>query len=173
MTTTQSFAPLAVLVAALAGGVLVFLFVRLTSPSTPKPEAAEEYTFQPEPRRAPINLQESSGGLSGRGGAGTTPSAQTASCASLQDFANQEYEKRQRSGKVSDLIVFKGFERLEANLNNADVVSCSGGSMERRSDQGSLTCENVILNYNTRTNTLSYNIQYVYLARGLQPECSR
>jgi hypothetical protein len=30
----------------------------------------------------------------------------------------------------------------------------------------------VILSYNTLSNTLTYNIQYVYLARGLQPQCS-
>ena len=165
--------PSRILVAALAGGVLVFLIARLTIPSAPPAGPTEEYTFQPEPRRAPINLQESSGGLSGRGSGGSAPSGQAASCANLQEFANYEYEKRYRSGKVSELMVFRGFERLEASLDKGETISCSGGSFVRRGNKGSLTCDNVILNYNTRTNTLSYNIQYVYLARGLQPQCSQ
>ena len=158
-------------VTALAGGVLVFLIVRLTSPSAP-PAPTEEYTFQPEPRRPAINLQESGGGLSGRSGGPPAPSAQTPSCNTLQDFANFEYEKRHREGKVSELMVFQGFEREEVSISDKGTLNCSGGSFVRRGKNGSLTCNNVILSYNTLSNTLTYNIQYVYLARGLQPQCA-
>ena len=147
-----------IVVTALAGGALVFLVVRLTSPSAP-PAPTEEYTFQPEPRRPAINLQESSGGLSGRSGGPPAPSAQTPSCNTLQDFANFE------------LIVFQGFEREEVSISDKGTLNCSGGSFVRRGKNGSLTCNNVILSYNTLSNTLTYNIQYVYLAHGLQPQC--
>lgn len=163
--------PTLIAVTALAGGALVFLIARLMSPPPP-PAPTEEYTFPPEPRRAPINLQESSGGLSGRSGAAPAPSTQTPNCNTLQDFANFEYEKRHREGKVSELIVFQGFEREEAKISDKGTLNCSGGSFVRRGKNGSLTCKNVILSYNTLSNTLTYNIQYVYLARGLQPQCS-
>lgn len=160
-----------ILVTALAGGALIFVVLRLTSPSVPPP-SSDEYTFQPEPRRVPINLQESSGGLSSRSGAPASPSAESASCDTLQQFANFEYEKRHREGKASELMVFRGFERQEVSVSDKGTLNCSGGSFERRGKDGSLTCNNVILSYNSRTNTLTYNIQYVYLARGLQPQCS-
>lgn len=159
-------------VTALAGGAIVFLVLRLTSPSPPPVAPTEEYTFQPEPRRAPINLQESSGGLSNRSGSAGGPASQSANCDTLQQFANAEYEKRHRDGKVSELMIFRDFERKEINVSDQGTFSCSGGSFERRGKSGSLSCNNVILSYNSRTNTLTYNIQYVYLARGLAPQCS-
>lgn len=161
-----------IVVTALAGGAVTFLVLRLTSPSLPPAAPSEEYTFQPEPRRTPINLQESSGGLSNRSGA-ASPASESANCDTLQQFANFEYEKRHRDGKVSELMIFRGFERQEISASDKGLLSCSGGSFERRGKGGtSLTCNNVILSYNSRTNTLTYNIQYVYLARGLQPQCS-
>jgi hypothetical protein len=161
-----------IVVTAVAGGVLALVVLRLTSPSTPPPAPEEEYTFQPEPRRPPINLQQSSGGLSSRSAAAPVPSPQTANCNTLQDFANYEYEKRFRDGKVSELMVFSGFEQQEVSVSKTDTLNCSGGSFTRRGKNGSLTCDNVILSYDSRSNTLTYNLQYVYVARGLQPQCS-
>lgn len=161
-----------IVVTAIAGGVLALIVMRLTSPSAPPPAPQEEYTFQPEPRRPPINLQQSSGGLSSRSAMAPVPSLQSANCKTLQDFANYEYEKRFREGKVSDLMVFSGFEQQEVSITKNDILTCSGGSFLRRGKNGSLTCDNAILSYDSRSNTLTYNLLYAYVARGLQPQCS-
>lgn len=161
-----------IVVTALVGGAVAFLALRLTSPSVPPPTTGDDYTFQPEPRRVPINLQESSGGLSSRSGGAAPPAAESANCDTLQQFANFEYEKRHREGKVSDLMVFRDFERQDVTVASDGTLTCSGGAFERRGKEVTRTCNNVILSYNSRTNTLTYNIQYVYLARGLQPQCS-
>lgn len=161
-----------IVVTAVVGGAIAFLALRLTSPSAPPSNPSEEYTFQPEPRRVPINLQQSSGSLSGRSGGAAAPSAESANCDTLQQFANFEYEKRHREGKASDLMVFRDFEQQDITVAADGTLTCSGGAFERRGKEVTRTCNNVNLSYNSRTNTLTYNIQYIYLARGLQPQCS-
>jgi hypothetical protein len=159
-----------VVVGTLAGGALLFLVLRLLTPQVPDAGGQEDYTFQPEPRRPPVNLQKSSGAL-GNQGSVAAPSVQSSSCESLQQFANYEYERRYQQGKLSELMIFSGFERAEMFITANDTLNCTGGEFVRQGKSGERRCKNVILSYDTGSNTLAYNIQYVYLERGLQPEC--
>lgn len=163
-----------------AGGVLLLILVhRLTSPSEPTPEAENEYTFQPEPRQATdpprlpsVNLGASSGALGPISGSAPAPLARAASCASLQQFANYEYDRRFRDGKLANLLRFSGFESLQPSISATGVITCSGGDYLRRSANSERTCKNVIITYDTRTNTLSHNVQYSFLEAGLTAQCS-
>lgn len=159
-----------VLVGSLAGGALLFLVLRMLTPQVPDGGSPEDYTFQPEPRRPPVNLQKSSGALVGQASA-PAASVQAGSCQSLQQFANYEYERRYRQGKLSELMIFSGFEQAEGYITDEKTLNCAGGEFLRKGRSGERRCKNVILSYNTGTNILTYNIQYVYLERGLQPEC--
>lgn len=159
-----------VLVSTLAGGALLFFVLRLLTPQAPDAGGPEDYTFQPEPRRPPVNLQKSSGALGGQGSA-PAPSLQASSCESLQQFANYEYERRYKQGKLSELMSFSGFEKAEMFITDEDTLNCAGGAFLRKGKNSERRCKNVILSYDTGSNTLAYNIQYVYLERGLQPEC--
>jgi hypothetical protein len=146
--------------------------LRLLTPQVPEPGGTEDYTFQPEPRRAPVNLQQSSGALGSRSqGNAPAPSMQANSCRSLQQFANYEYERRYRQGKLSELMRFSGFEQAEIFITDGNKLNCAGGEFRRQGKGSERRCRNVILSYDTVTNTLTYNMQYVYLERGLQPEC--
>jgi hypothetical protein len=159
------------LVGILGSAALLFLVLRLLTPKAPDAGGPEEYTFQPEPRRPSVNLQRSSGALTGQGSA-PAPSFQANSCASLQQFANYEYERRYQQGKLSELMSFSGFEQTEMFITDQDTLNCAGGEFLRKGKSGDRSCRNVILSYDTGSNTLAYNIQYVYLERGLQPECA-
>jgi hypothetical protein len=152
--------------------LLVFVILRMATPAPPPPSEDGEYTFQPQPRRPKIDLGASSGILSGRGVIAPPPSLETGSCDSLQQFANFEYAKRYREGKVNDLMIFSGFNTANVFISNGNTLNCSGGEFLRKGRDGERQCRNVILSYDTGSNTLSYNIQYVYLERGLQPDCS-
>jgi hypothetical protein len=156
----------------LGGALVIFVILRMATPSPPPPSQDGEYTFQPEPRRPKLDLGVSSGALDGRGSSALAPSLEAGSCASLQQFANFEYAKRYREGKVNDLITFSGFDAGDVFLSNGNTLNCSGGEFLRKGRDGERLCRNVILSYDTGSNTLSYNIQYVYLERGLQPECT-
>jgi hypothetical protein len=156
----------------IGGVLLLFLILKLSTPSAPPPSEDGEYTFQPEPRPAPANLGASSGLLSQSPGSTPATATEAASCASLQQFANNEYAKRYRNGKLKDLMVFRGFEPGRPSFSAGDQLSCFGGEFIRKGSSGNILCKNVILTYNIKTNTLSYNMQYAYLERGLQPECS-
>jgi hypothetical protein len=156
----------------LGGALLIFVILRMSTPSPPPPSPDGEYTFQPEPRRPRLDLGASSGVLDGRGGSAPPPSLEAGSCASLQQFANFEYAKRYREGKVNDLMSFSGFDAADVFVSDGNILNCSGGEFLRKGPGGERLCRNVILSYDTGTNTLSYNIQYVYLERGLQPECT-
>lgn len=160
------------LVPALGGVSLIFLILRLATPAPPSASDDGDYTFQPEPRRPKINLGASSGLLTGQPLAFPAPSLETGSCESLQQFANYEYAKRHRQGKVADLMTFSGFAGAEVFVTGSSTLNCSGGEFLRKGKSGSRACKNVILSYDTASNTLSYNVQYIYLERGLQPECS-
>ena len=159
------------LVGVVGAAALLFLVLRWLTPQAPESGGPEDYTFQPEPRRPPVNLQKSSGALTGQGSA-PAPSFQSSSCASLQQFANYEYERRYQQGKLSELMSFSGFEKAEMFITDQDTVYCAGGEFLRKGKSGERRCKNVILSYDTGSNTLAYNIQYVYLERGLQPECA-
>ncbi len=156
----------------LGGALLIFVLLRIATPTPPPPSQDGEYTFQPEPRRPKLDLGASSGVLQGQGGNAPAPALESGSCASLQQFANFEYAKRYREGKVNDLITFSGFDAADVFVSGGNTLNCSGGEFLRKGREGDRSCRNVILSYDTVSNTLSYNIQYVYLERGLQPECS-
>jgi hypothetical protein len=157
---------------ALGGVSLIFLLLRLATPAPPPANHDGDYTFQPEPRRPKIDLGASSGMLLGQPLAAPSPSLETGSCTSLQEFANFEYAKRHRQGKVADLLSFSGFAGADVFVTGSSTLNCSGGAFLRKGKSGSRACKNVILSYDTASNTLTYNIQYVYLERGLQPECT-
>jgi hypothetical protein len=154
------------------GAVLALLLSRLLSPQAPQNPQQDEYTFQPEPRRAKIDLGGSSGALNGTGTGAAAPSQDSTSCASLQQFANYEYGKRFREGKLSEQISFSNFESADVFLSDGGTLNCAGGEYVRKGKSNQRSCKNVILSYDTRTNTLTYNVQYVYLERGLQPQCA-
>jgi hypothetical protein len=156
----------------LGGALLIFVVLRMATPAPPPPSQDGEYTFQPEPRRPKLDLGASSGVLGGQASTAPAPSLETGSCVSLQQFANFEYAKRFREGKLNDLMSFHGFEAADVFVSNGNTLNCSGGEFLRKGPGGQRVCRNVILSYDTGSNTLSYNIQYVYLERGLQPECS-
>ena len=156
----------------LGGAGLAFLIIRLFLPSVPPSSDDGEYTFQPELRRPKFNLGVSNGALGGLQSAAPVPSLETASCKTLQEFANYEYDKRYRKGKVADLMTFSGFDGADVFVTGRGTLNCSGGEFLRTGKRGKNTCKNIILSYDTATNTLSYNIQYLYLERGLQPECT-
>jgi hypothetical protein len=156
----------------LAGALLIFVVLRMSTPSPPAPSQDGEYTFQPEPRRPKLDLGASSGVLDGRGTSAPPPSLEAGTCASLQQFANFEYAKRYREAKVNDLMTFSGFDAADVFVSDGNTLNCSGGEFLRKGRDGERQCRNVILSYDTASNTLSYNIQYVYLERGLQPECT-
>jgi hypothetical protein len=168
------------IVAMLAGSVFLILLVqKFTAPSVTPSDGLNEYTFQPEPRlpqsdpsKPKFDLGVSSGSLAPYSAAPAVPVAQAASCASLQQFANYEYARRYRDGKVSDLLRFSGFEVLQPTSGEDGVITCSGGESMQRGPQGKRNCRNAVIIYNTNTNTLSYNIQYRYLESGLVAQCS-
>ncbi len=110
--------------------------------------------------------------MGGQSGNAPPPSLERGSCASLQEFANFEYAKRHREGKLSDLMTFRGFSEADVSVSAGNILNCSGGEFLRKGSTGERLCKNVILSYDTRTNTLSYTIRYNYLERGLQPECT-
>lgn len=163
-----------------AGGAILFVLVqRATSPDVTAPEGLNDYTFQPAPRKAiepprqpTINLGASSGALGPVSASAPAPSAQAASCASLQRFANFEYGRRFGDGKLADLLSFSGFESVQPSISEAGVITCSGGNYIRRSAKSERSCKNVIITYDTRTNTLSHNVQYRYLESGLVAQCT-
>lgn len=164
----------------LAGGGLLFLLVqKLTSPGAPPSDGINDYTFQPEPRQAmgesrqpALNLGASSGALGPLPASAPAPLPQAASCASLQQFANYEYSRRFRDGKLTDLLNFSGFETMQPSISEDGVITCNGGEYIRRGAKSERRCRNVIITYNTRTNTLSHNVQYRYLETGLVAQCS-
>jgi hypothetical protein len=166
--------------ALLAGGLFLILVVqKLTAPSVKPSDGMNEYTFQPEPRlpipipsQPKFDLGVSSGSLGPSSAAPAVPAAQAASCASLQQFANYEYARRFRDGKISDLLSFSGFEALQPSRGDDGVITCSGGESMQKGPQGKRNCRNAVIIYNAKTNTLSYNIQYRYLEGGLAPQCS-
>lgn len=164
----------------LGGVVLAFALVqKLTSPGVPPPEGMDDYTFQPEPRqtieqprRPTIDLGASSGALGSASSSAPAPSGRAASCASLQRFANYEYGRRFRNGKLTDLLSFSGFEAMQPSVSESGVITCSGGDYIRRGSKAERRCKNVIITYDTRSNTLSHNVQYRYLESGLVAQCS-
>jgi hypothetical protein len=140
-----------------------------------------DYTFQPAPRqssaearRPSIDLGASSGSLERARSSAPVPTAQAASCASLQQFANYEYARRYRDGKLAELLSFSGFEGQQVSTSAEGLLTCSGGEYtKRRGTSGSRNCRNVIISYDTSSNTLSYNVQYRYLETGLVAQCSQ
>jgi hypothetical protein len=151
---------------------VIFLIIRFTTPAPPPPSDDGEYTFQPEPRRSKIDLGASSGALSGQPGASPVPALGTGRCQDLQDFANHEYAKRYQQGKVADLMIFRGFEGAAMSITGASTLSCSGGEFLRKGRDSTRHCKNAVLTYDTEKNVLSYNLQYAYLERGLNPDCT-
>lgn len=166
--------------ALLVGGAFLILLVqKLTAPGVPPSDGMNDYTFQPEPRPAKgedrkpaINLGVSSGALPSIPASAPAPRAQSASCSSLQQFANYEYGRRYSDGKLTDLLSFSGFEATQPSLNEEGVITCSGGEYVRMGPKSERSCKNVIITYDTRTNTLSHNVQYRYLESGLVAQCA-
>ncbi|MFM7360785.1 MAG: hypothetical protein ACKO25_02980 [Cyanobium sp.] len=166
--------------ALLAGGTFLILLVqKLTAPDVAPSDGMNDYTFQPEPRmpmsdpsKPRFDLGASSGALGPSSAPPAVPAAQAASCASLQQFANYEYARRYRDGKVADLLRFSGFEDLQPTNGGDGVITCSGGEYIQKGQKGMRSCRNVVITYNTKTNTLSYNIQCRYLESGLVAQCS-
>ena len=164
----------------LAGGALLFLLVqKLTSPDVPASDGMNDYTFQPEPRqaieqprRASLNLGASSGALGPSFATAPASSAQAVSCAWLQQFANYEYSRRFREGKLTDLLSFSGFEAMQPSISENGAIACSGGEYIRRGTKSQRSCRNVIISYDSGSNTLSHNVQYRYLETGLVAQCS-
>jgi hypothetical protein len=161
------------------GAFFLFLIQRCTTSRTPPLDARNQYTFQPEPRqpstepRPPsINLGLSSGALPNAATIAPLPTPQVASCASLQQFANFEYARRFRDGKLAELLSFSGFENQQVSISGEGLLTCRGGSYIRRGANVERRCNNVVISYDTKSNTLSHNVQYRFLERGLVAECS-
>lgn len=159
----MAFPRIPVAAAAVAVGLLL---LRNTTPGVPPPGG--EFVFQPEPRQPieqpQITLPPSS--------SAPAPSPQAASCAGLQRFANYEYGRRFRDGKLAELLSFSGFDARQPIVSGEGVITCSGGEYLRRSAKAERSCRNVLITYDTRANTLSHNVQYRYLESGLVAQCS-
>lgn len=148
-----------------AGGALLLLLGHRAL--TPEPPPPAEFQFQPVPRPAellPVELPPSS--------SAPTPLAAAATCAGLQRFANYEHARGYQAGRLPELLRFSGFEAQRPTVSDAGMITCSGGEYVRRSTTAERHCRNVLITYDTRTNTLSHNVQYRYLEAGLVPQCS-
>lgn len=161
------------------GAFFMFLIQRCTTSGPPPSDVMNEYTFQPEPRqpavepRKPIiDLGLSSGALPGSTTSAPVPTPEAASCASLQQFANYEYARRFRDGKLAELLSFSGFENQQVFSSAEGLLTCSGGSYIRRGASVERRCNNVVISYDTKSNTLTHNVQYRFLERGLVAQCS-
>lgn len=149
----------------IAGGALLLLLGHRAL--TPEPPSPAEFQFQPVPRQAerlPVEIPSSS--------SAPMPSAAAATCAGLQRFANYEHARGYQAGRLPELLRFSGFEAQRPTVSDAGVITCSGGEYVRRSTTAERRCRNVLITYDTRTNTLSHSVQFLYLETGLVAQCS-
>lgn len=149
----------------ISGGALLLLLGRqLMAPEVPPPA---EFQFQPVSRpagRLPVDLPSAD--------SAPVPSAAAATCAGLQRFANYEHARGYQAGRLPELLRFSGFEAQRPTVSDAGVIACSGGEYVRRNTTAERRCRNVLITYDTRTNTLSHNVQYSYMESGLVAQCS-